>query len=483
MGKLKRFSRSKWFWIILIIIAILSVTIAYHTSWKALPEGVSYEGEIHQADDIEFFRDLTYKNEAGETAHDLQIFEEINRTIGEAEEFIVADMFLFNGYTNGERDFPPISSNLVDAILERKEEVPDLKVVFITDQINTVYGSYESETIRRLEDGGVDVVLTNLNKLRDSNPLYSSVWRLLFSWMGTGDKGWISNPLAKEAPDVTLRSYMKLLNIKANHRKLLVTENSAIVSTANPHDASGYHENVAFKMDGPIIKDILEAEEAVVNYSGGEADFPDYENKTWEEQEGTLSTQFVTEGKIYQAILEELSQAGEGDNVWLGMYYLGDKKIMSSLDDAANRGATVNIVMDPNKKSFGHEKTGIPNLPVAAELKRLGNENIQMRWYDVQMEQYHTKMLYVDKADEDVIIAGSGNYTRRNLSNLNLEADVVIKGNGDEEVFTEVDDYFKRIWNNEDGVYTADYDEYQDNLTFIRYATYYLQKWTWFTSY
>jgi phosphatidylserine/phosphatidylglycerophosphate/cardiolipin synthase-like enzyme len=371
---------------------------------------------------------------------------------------------------------------LVDAILKRKEEVPDLKVVFITDQINTVYGSYESETIRRLEDGGVDVVLTNLNKLRDSNPIYSSVWRLLFSWMGTGENGWISNPMAKEAPDVTLRSYMKLLNIKANHRKVLVTEKSAIVSTANPHDASGYHENVAFKMTGPIIKDILEAEEAVVNYSG-EADFPDYEDRTWEEQEGPLTTQFVTEGKIYRSILDELSAAGEGDTVWLGMYYLADKKITSSLDDAANRGATVNIVMDPNKKSFGHEKTGIPNLPVAAELKRLGNENIHLRWYDVNIEQYHTKMLYIDHPQEDVIIAGSANYTRRNLSNLNLEADVVIKGNGEEQVFTEVNDYFNRIWSNEEGHYTADYKEYQDKLTFIRYATYYLQKWTWFTTY
>ncbi|MGP4062384.1 phospholipase D family protein [Halobacillus sp. H74] len=482
MQRLKRFYKSKWFWIVLIFLIIISLTIAYHTSWKSLPEGVSYEGEEHSMDSVEFFRDLTYENDEGETVHELEIFEEINRTISEAEDFIVADMFLFNGYTSGKHDFPKISKNLVDAILKRKEEVPDLKVVFITDKINTVYGSYESETIRRLEDGGVDVVLTNLDQLRDSNPVYSSVWRVFFSWMGTGDDGWIKNPFSKEAPEVTLRSYMKLLNIKANHRKLLVTENSAIVSTANPHDASGFHENVAFKMDGPIIKDILEAEEAVVNYSG-EADFPDYEGRSWEEQEGPLTTRFVTEGKIYNAILDELANAGEGDQVWLGMYYLADRKIIDEMDKAADRGAVVNIVMDPNTTAFGHEKTGIPNLPVAAELKNLGNDNINLRWYDVNMEQYHTKMLYIDKEEEDVIIAGSANYTRRNLSNLNLEADVVIKGPGDEEVFQEVDDYFHRIWENEDGHYTADYKKYQDKLTGIRYATYYLQKWTWFTTY
>ncbi|WP_231572551.1 phospholipase D family protein [Halobacillus sp. BBL2006] len=481
--KLKRIHKSKLFWIIAVFILVNTLMIAYHTSWKPLPEGISYEGETHSMDDIEFFYDLTYENKDGKTVHDRHIFQELGRTISEAEDFIVADMFLFNGYTNGKNEFPPISENLVDQIIQQKEKYPDLKVVFITDQINTIYGSYESETIRRLEDAGVDVVLTNINKLRDSNPLYSSLWRMFVSWMGTGDDGWIGNPIAKEAPDVTLRSYLKLLNIKANHRKLLVTEDSAIVQTANPHDASGYHENVAFKMEGPIIKDILEAEEAVVNYSG-EADFPDYENRTWEKQEGNLQTQFVTEGKIYRSILEELKNAGDGDNIWLGMYYLADRKIIDQLDKAADRGAVVNIVMDPNKKAFGHQKPGLPNLPVAAELKNLGNKNINMRWYEVNVEQFHTKMLYIDKQEENVIIAGSANYTRRNLANLNLESDVVIKGPPSEDIFKEVDGFFKRIWNNEDGeTYTADYSEYQGNLTFIRYVTYYLQKWTWFTTY
>lgn len=480
---MKKLFRKKRFWLIVILIFIVLVfMIAYHTSWKKLPEGISYEGDVHELSGVEFFRDLTYEDEEGNTVHDAEIFDEINAMIGEAEDFIVADMFLFNGYTDGKRDFPPLSENLVDAILAQKEKHPDLKVVFITDPINTVYGSYESESIKRLRDGGVDVVLTDLNELRDSNPLYSSVWRLTASWMGTGDGGWISNPLAKDAPDVTLRSYLKLMNIKANHRKLVVTEDAAIVSTANPHDASGYHENVAFKMTGPIIRDILEAEEAVVRYSG-DADFPDYKNRKWEKQDGPVKTKFVTEGKTYQAILEELKDVGKGDTIWLGMYYLADRKIIDLIDKAADRGAEANIIMDPNKQSFGHEKTGIPNLPVAAEMQRLGNKNIHLRWYDVNIEQFHTKMLYLDKEEEDVIIAGSANYTRRNLADLNLEANVVMKGSGEEPVFQEVDGYFTKLWNNEDGHFTADYEEYTDKLTFIRYATYYLQKWTWFTTY
>lgn len=482
MKTLRKLYKSKWLWLIIGFLSILIFMIAYHTSFKPLPDGVSYQGKIHSAKDVEFFRDLTYEDEKGNTVTDREIFQEMQRTIGEADDFIVADMFLFNGYTNGKHDFPEISSNLVDAILKQKQSNSNLKVVFITDQINTVYGSYKSETIQRLEEGGVDVVLTNLNKLRDSNPLYSSVWRIFFSWMGTEGEGWIKNPLAKEAPDVTLRSYLKLLNIKANHRKLLVTEDAAIVATANPHDASGYHENVAFKMKGPIIKDILKAEEAVVRYSG-EADFPQYQEMEWKAQEGALSTQFVTEGKIYQSILKELRKVKDGDEVWLGMYYLADRKIIDQLDKAADRGASVRIVMDPNKKSFGHEKTGLPNLPVAAEMMKVGNDNIDIRWYDINIEQYHTKMLYLNKQSENVIIAGSANYTRRNLADLNLEADVVIKGPESEDVFMEVNQYFQKIWNNEDGHYTVDYNEYMGKLSFAKYIIYHLQKLTWFTSY
>ncbi|MFC7061415.1 phospholipase D family protein [Halobacillus seohaensis] len=482
MRKLTQIHKKNWFWIIVGVCIILAFVIAYHTSWKSLPEGVSYEGEFRNIENINFYKDLTYENENGEVIHELEIFNEMYQTISEAEDFIVIDMFLFNGYSDEGEKFPEIASELTDRLIAQKQKHSDLKVVFITDQINTGYGSYESEQIGRLRNHDIDIVLTDLNRLRDSNPAYSSIWRVLFSWMGTGGDGWIANPFAKEAPELTLRSYLKLLNIKANHRKVLITENAAMVSSANPHNESGFHENVAFKMTGPIIGDMLESEKAVVDFSG-EADFPEYKGRDFGKEEGSLEAQYITEKKIKKAVVEELENVEEGDRVWLGMYYLADRNIIDQLDQAADRGATVNIVMDPNTKSFGHQKSGLPNLPVAAEMNQLGNDNLNIRWYDINMEQYHTKMLYVDRKEENVIIAGSSNYTRRNLSNLNLEANVRIKGDSRETIFTEVDDYFRRIWNNNEGNYTVDYEEYEDQLTTFRYLTYHLQKWTWFTSY
>ncbi|WP_254434152.1 phospholipase D family protein [Halobacillus sp. Marseille-Q1614] len=483
MKKLKNIYRKKWFWLLLVIAVTLSFVIAYHTSWKSLPEGTNFAGRVHSVNDIEFYKDLTYENEAGQTVNELETFDEMFKMISEAKEFIVLDMFLFNSYTSEDRDFVPLASELTNRLIEQKEKHPDLEVLFITDQVNTVYGSYVPEEIKKLRDSGIDVVMTDLNQLRDSNPLYSSIWRVFFSWMGTGDNGWIPNPFASEAPDVTLRSYLKLLNIKANHRKVIVTENAGMVSTGNPHEESSFHENVAFKVTGPILEDLLIAEKAVLEYSKEDVKFPTYDPEQFKEEEGPINTQYLTEGKIYEAILDELEQVKEEDTIWLGMFYLADRKIIDLIDKAADRGTEVNIILDPNTMAFGNKKTGVPNLPVAAEIQKLGHDNMNIKWYDINKEQYHTKMLYVDSGEDRMIIAGSANFTRRNLSNLNLESNLKISGPADEEVFQEVDEYFKRIWNNEDGHYTADYEEYQDQLTTLRYITYHLQKWSWFTTY
>ncbi|NIK27634.1 HKD family nuclease [Thalassobacillus devorans] len=481
----KQLLKKKRSWVFLAVVLWVAVVIFYNTSYKALPVGLSYQGNVHDMENIEFYRDLTYQNKTGKTVHELEIFEEINAMIAEAEEFIVIDMFLFNGYTDGNHDFPEISKELADAIIKQKEKHPHLKAVFITDQVNTVYNSYQPEAIKRLRKNDVDVVMTSLSELRDSNPLYSSVYRTFFQWFGEEGNGWIGNPMAKEAPDITFRSYVKMMNIKANHRKVVVTEDAAMVSTANPHDASGYHENVAFKMKGPIQKDILKAEKAVVDYSSeGEVDYPDIDSYSFEEQTGSINAQFLTERKIYNAILADLEKVRKNDTVWLGMYYLADRKVLERLKNAAENGATINIILDPNKTAFGNTKTGLPNLPVAAELMNLENNNLNIRWYNVDKEQFHTKMLYIDKVEgDDTIIAGSANYTRRNLSNLNLEADVRIQAPEEEQVIQEVSDYFNRIWNNQDGEYTVAYEENESELTFLLSLTYRLQKLIWFTTY
>src|SRR5690625_7339113 len=96
-----------------------------------------------------------------------------------------------------------------------------------------------------------------LSDLRDSNTFYSPGWRLLFQAFGQKGTGWLPNALADEAPKMTARSYLELFNVKANHRKAVATEKNAIISSANPHNASGLASNIAFKISGDIIHIIV----------------------------------------------------------------------------------------------------------------------------------------------------------------------------------------------------------------------------------
>jgi len=478
---MKKIIRSKVFWISFVLILILATVLLYN-KWKPLPEGISYESDVYYTDDVEFLTDLTYKTKEGKTKHEQEIFSEVFQMIGKAEDFILLDFFLFNGYTDESRDFPKLSETLTNKLIKQKKKHPDLQVVFITDSINNGYHSYEDKNIKKLQNNGVEVVLTNLDKLRDSNSAYSAVWRTFFRWYGQEGKGWLPNPLASEAPKVTVRSYLELFNVKANHRKMIATENAALVTSGNPHDASGFFMNIAFKVKGDIIHDIVEAEQAVIDYSGGQSDI-NYKKQGTLDTSKPIAIQYLTEGKMYDHVVGEINQATKQEEIWLGMFYIGNRKVINALQDAADRGVDIHMILDPNKVAFGHEKTGLPNLPVASEFHKKNKENITIRWYDSYKDQFHTKLLFIKSKTESTIIGGAANYTTRNLDDLNLENNLKIKAGNDEKVVKDVEQYFLRLWKNQDGIFTADYETLQDKKTPIRKAAYWLQKLTGLTTY
>lgn len=465
------------FWLVNIILLVLLMVLIFNR-FKPLPPGLSYEGGIHETSAIEFLTDLTYETSVDEWTSEQMIFEAIFEVIEAAEKFVLVDIFLFNDYADDAFDYPALSSKLTDALIKQKQTYPDLQVVLITDPINSGYHSYEDKHVRKLKDRDIEVVLTDLSQLRDSNPAYSAVWRTFFQVFGQRGIGWLPNSMSEESPKITLRSYLKALNVKANHRKTIVTENEAIVSSANAHAASGFHSNIAFKVSGSILKDIVEAEQAVINYSGGKTviDMPEVS-----EQQGDVTVQYVTEGKILTALIKEMEKVEANEEIWLGMFYLADRQVIQAFTEAAERGVQVNLILDPNETSFGRSKSGLPNLPIADELNH--QENITIRWYNAGEHQYHTKLIYLKKKSEHVVIGGSANYTTRNLADLNLESDLVIKADEDETVMQDVDAYFKRMWLNEDGIYSVDYEEHEDALTPLLKFTYWLQNITGLTTY
>ncbi len=471
----------------LIVMAVWWVVVMARGVWMPLPEGLSTFGPEHGVARLELLTDVTYLRD-GVQRSEQNIFDRVLGMIDRADRFVVIDMFLFNEEHTGDRDYRPITRELTDRILARRKAVPTLDVTFITDEINNFYGAYTSTALGRLEEDGVRVVVTDLSRLRDSNPMFSSLWRTYLQWLGTAGPAFAPHPLTSTAQRVTLRSYLKLLNMKANHRKVIVTEDGCMVLSANPHDASSFHSNIAWSVQGQVCEDILESERAVAMFSGH--DVPAHVMDPWTELEGSSTTRFVTEGEIRSVLIDELEAMGAGDRVDVAMFYLSSRRVIGAIKSAAGRGARVRLLLDPNKDAFGREKGGIPNRQVARELvsaAEAGNGEggteaggIEVRWYDTHGEQFHTKLLAFHTAQGTTLLGGSANLTRRNLADYNLEADLLVRA-GD-ALGAQASDYFERLWSNQGGDFSVAYEVWADDAWWKR-VVYRIQEFTGLSSF
>lgn len=447
--------------IIIIILFLLVVPIIFGYTTPP-PDDTSFESPLSSVSDLKFIYDLSYIHN-NHIVREQNILNEQIKLIQSSEQFIVADIFLYNEYYNAkESEFPASTLQLTNALIEQKRKNPQLSIYLITDEINNSYGNHLSKQFIELKKNGIEVIITDLNKIRDSNPLYAGYWRTYIKPFGVEGKGWVDNPFGTNGPKVNIRNILKLLNFKANHRKTLITDKGAIISSSNPHDASSFHSNVAFYFNGEAVKYLLEAEKAVARFSGHEIKGTEYISDTPNIRMDT-EVKILTENKIKEQIISHMRKTESGDIIRMGMFYLSHREIIKELLEASLRGVKIHIVLDPNKDAFGFEKNGIPNRQVASELIEKSNKKIEIRWYDTHGEQYHSKIIGIERGDELTLIAGSANYTRRNLNNYNLEANIMVTIKKSDAIANDFNNYFNRIWNNHNGTFTSDYSAYEDN--------------------
>jgi phosphatidylserine/phosphatidylglycerophosphate/cardiolipin synthase-like enzyme len=158
------------------------------------------------------------------------------------------------------------------------------------------------------------------------------------------------------------------------------------------------------------------------------------------------------------------------------LFYLYQSLVITPLKKESARGVVIRLILDPNKDAFGLPKIGIPNRPVAYNLRKAG---VETRWADTHGEQCHSKlMLAHQRGKPSTLILGSANFTRRNLDDFNLETSVVIKASRDSRVIKSVSTLFQKLWSNEENrYYTADYEKYHDTGR-LRYLLYLLMEVT-----
>ena len=515
------------FWV---FVALWAGTAYWQTN-KPLPAGTHVDSAWAPITprDVTFIADITSADAYGRQNSSQAIFDEVLGVIRSAHKFIVLDYFLFNSTLGNGPGAPPafrpLSGELRDALIERRRADPSLPVIFITDPINEVYGGVSSHDLRLLRAAGVQVVVTDLDGLRDSNFIYSSLWRLGIKWwtanpgLGGNDPGatphaaeggWLPNPLDESSDPISFGDWARLLNFKANHRKVIIADDGrdglvTIVGSANPHDASSAHSNTALKITGPSTLPLLESELQVARFSGwtgqltaaslmparqpgsqpasqdahdpagtgtrkgqrstsaGAASLA--ERKAAEANSVSGRLKVVTEGGILTELLERIDAAQRGENIDIAMFYLADRAVIESLLGASRRGVGVRVIMDPNKDAFGHAKTGIPNQPVASELVAASDGAIHVRWYRTHGEQFHTKLAMIYSPDRFWLTVGSANFTRRNLADYNLEANLVVELPRSAPVTQQTLDYFETLWSNRASLgieYTAEFGYYAD---------------------
>lgn len=458
------------------------VAMGYWQHTKPLPEGVGVAWPVRHVSDAQLLIDETWYDAQGQQQRQQTIFDELLAMIGQARKLIVMDMFLFNDFAGNAdaHDMRDLSDEISTALIEQKRQYPDMAIRVMTDPINTLYGALMPDHLERLRQAGIELIVTDLGELRASNPLWSGVWHLGLDRLGNSmGKGWLPNPLGRG--QVTLRSYLAMANFRANHRKTLVVDQGddwvGLVSSANPHDASSHHGNVALRFHGPAALDLLASEGAVAGWSQTAATEPDeqwpaasamterYRVRPETRHESTQpSLRILTEAAVRDALLSRIQDAGPGDQLDIAVFYLSHRDLIGALKAASARGVAVRVLLDPNQHAFGRQKGGIPNRPVAAELAAAG---VEVRWCMTRGEQCHSKlMLYRHTAVIDampsgaepapaVMILGSANFTRRNLDNFNLETSVELVGNQLTPAIDRATDWFERRWFSSDARRTS----------------------------
>jgi len=470
---MKFFQKGKWLRIVICALLVLAVISGFWGTFKPMPQGTNYRSPEYRTDDIAFLYDLTYEKN-GTRLSEQTIFENIYEIIDDAQEYIICDMFLFNDLYDKQEgvEYISLASDLTDRLIAKKQSNEKIKIVFITDPINTVYGAYETEHMKRLSDAGVNVVVTDLRKLRDSNPIYSAFDRILLRFINTSAfPAYLPNVFASSGSNVRLENYLSLLNFKANHRKTISTEKETLITSANPHDPSSLHSNAAFRISGNFAAEVANSEKNVASLSGADIDLTVRKGNAGQGQYGVT---LLTERKIKEELLSQINSLKNGDRLDIHMFFFSDRQVVKSIKKAVKRGADVHLVLDATKDAFGIERNGIPNRQVANELAKAG---VNVRWYKTQGEQFSTKMAVFTKGNEISMVGGATNFTRRNLNNLNLEASLLITASKSSELGTDIVQYIEKLNKNIDGIYTVDFEEHREK-SWLKWVLYWIQEKT-----
>lgn len=420
--------------------ALLALVTGYHR-FKPVPARVHGELMTYRvpAAQIDFVWNLTwYENEVRRTEQD--IFREAVALITNAQQRIIFDIFLFNEIVPQGEHFQATTDQITQALLEKKRQMPEIDGVIITDPVNTFYGMDYSHPLSQLHKAGYEIIITDIDRLRDNNLFYSGLWRLLFGWQQSGAFKIIPHPL-RPRRHTSVRALLKAFNARGNHRKVLICDDKLLISSSNFDNKSSYYCDVGIRLQDRQVTDFFAFTEfETARLSGYDSEL--YPAPPEDDGEGDVLVSPLLGANIRKRILDDIEMTKEGDAISIGMLFIAHRAIIRALKRAVARGVKVDAVLDKNALSFGKEKIGMPNRMIGPELEKSG---IIVRWFLNRQEEFHTKLVYIRSGSQAVMHIGSANLTRRSLLGTNLESNIRLECRRDAAFIQKVEAYLKRI--------------------------------------
>jgi PLD-like domain len=391
--------------ILLLVLLLAWLSLMFWNTAKPLPPGthlVSQTARLSDAD-VDFLYESPRRRAA--VAPDLS-------AVDHAEQLIVLDR-------------SPVTRELAQRLLARKHLRPHLKIVLVTDPANEAFGGSPAQTLASLEQAGVIVARVRLDRLRDSNPLYSGLWRLAF--------GWWSDPFDETPGRATLPALARTRNSKSDQRQLVVADDGsggwiAIIAAAGAA--------ASLTLRGPLARAIIAGELQVAAWSTDDDRLPVGPSMD-DRGVGSIDARFLTEGAIETALLDAIAAAGSGDRLGIAVENFSDRRLIAAALRAAARGASLQVLLARNRE---------PNQAVADELLRGGGGRIEIRWYLGSDAASLPKLLLFRHGDDVWMNLGTANYTRRNLGDLNLAASVELRMPVRAAAARAVTEYFSEAW-------------------------------------
>ena len=421
----------KYLTIILIILIILFL-------YTLIPKGRIIQGQTYSIPEssIEFLQDLTYTKN-NQTIYNHEIFNKTYEIIDQAQEFIILDMFLFG--TTSKPHYKNLTQELTTHLINKKTNNPEIIIYFITDNFNIINKPQNKQFFTQLKQNNITTISTPIPK----------------------------NPLTK-----IITPYLKKDKKRLNHRKILIADNNnqtiTLITSANPHDESSANSNTGIIIKQQIHNDIFKYEKQDAQITDEKLEQLLKQNQQTNQpnkssiQEKTIQVQYLADGGAIKSIKQQIDQTTKGDSIKIATFYISDKQTTKKLIKASKREVDIKIILDTNENFFGKKRYGIPNKPVANTLTKKGN-NIKIKWYESQGEQFHTKIAIIKTKQNTTITLGSSNLADNQILFYNLQSDIKLTASNKANITTEINNYFNKIWNNQNITYSAPYEKYKSN--------------------